>query len=43
LDCEPKVEYLVNMGANEVLKRKARAAMKRARRRSKSREKRVCE
>ena len=35
LDCEPKVEYLVNMRANEVLKRKARAAMKRARRHSK--------
>jgi Transposase DDE domain group 1 len=27
LDCEPKVEYLVNMGANEVLKRKARAVV----------------
>lgn len=32
LDCEPKVEYLVNLGANAVLKRKAEAAMKRARR-----------
>src|SRR2546421_9995307 len=35
LDCEPKVEYLVNMAANAVLKRKAEAAMKRARRESK--------
>ena len=35
LDCEPKVEYLVNMAANAVLKRKAEAAMKRARRASK--------
>ena len=35
LDCEPKVEYLVNLGANAVLKRKAEAAMKRARRDSK--------
>jgi hypothetical protein len=34
LDCEPKVEYLVNMAANAVLKRKAEAAMKRARRAS---------
>src|SRR3977135_4662501 len=34
LDCEPKVEYLVNMAANAVLKRKAQAAMKRARRAS---------
>jgi hypothetical protein len=31
LDCEPKVEYLVNLAANAVLKRKAEAAMKRAR------------
>src|SRR5258705_13030970 len=35
LDCEPKVEYLVNMAANAILKRKAEAAMKRARRASK--------
>jgi hypothetical protein len=35
LDCEPKVEYLVNLGANAVLKRKAEAAMKRARHNSK--------
>jgi Transposase DDE domain group 1 len=35
LDCEPKVEYLVNMASNAVLKRKAEAAMKRARRASK--------
>jgi Transposase DDE domain group 1 len=35
LDCEPKVEYLVNMAANAVLKRKAESAMKRARRASK--------
>ena len=35
LDCEPKVEYLVNLGANAVLKRKAEAAMKRARHDSK--------
>src|SRR5258708_2493825 len=34
LDCEPKVEYLVNMAANAVLKRKAEVAMKRARRAS---------
>src|SRR2546427_13036539 len=26
LDCEPKVEYLVNMAANAVLKRKAESA-----------------
>src|SRR4030088_2479450 len=32
LDCEPKVEYLVNMAANAVLKRKVESAMKRARR-----------
>lgn len=35
LDCEPKVEYLVNIEANAVLKRKAESAMKRARRDSK--------
>ena len=35
LDCEPKVEYLVNLAANAVLKRKAESAMKRARRDSK--------
>jgi hypothetical protein len=35
LDREPKVEYLVNMAANAVLKRKAESAMKRARRASK--------
>jgi Transposase DDE domain group 1 len=35
LDCEPKVEYLVNMASNAVLKRKAEAAMKQARRASK--------
>ncbi len=35
LDCEPKVEYLVNLAANAVLKRKVEAAMKRARRASK--------
>jgi len=34
LDCEPKVEYVVNMAANAVLQRKAEAAMKRARRAS---------
>jgi len=34
LDCEPKVEYLVNMAANAVLRRKAESAMKRARRAS---------
>src|SRR5258708_12176104 len=34
LDCEPKVEYLVNMAANAVLKRKVESAMKRARRAS---------
>jgi hypothetical protein len=32
--CEPKVEYLVNLAANAVLKRKAEAAVKRARRES---------
>jgi Transposase DDE domain group 1 len=35
LDCEPKVEYLVNLAANAVLRRKAESAMKRARRDSK--------
>jgi hypothetical protein len=30
LDCEPKVEYLVNMAANAVLKRKVKSAMKRS-------------
>jgi len=35
LDCEPKVEYLVNFAGNTVLKRKAEADMKRARRASK--------
>jgi hypothetical protein len=34
LDCEPKVEYLVNLAANAVLKRMAESAMKRARRAS---------
>ena len=34
LDCEPKVEYLVNMATNAVLERKAEAAMKGARRAS---------
>ena len=34
LDGEPKVEYLVNLAANAVLKRKAESAMKRARRAS---------
>jgi hypothetical protein len=34
LDCEPKVEYIVNLAANAVLKRKAEGAMKRARRRA---------
>jgi hypothetical protein len=35
LDCEPKVEYLVNMASNKILNRKAESAMKRARRASK--------
>ena len=35
LDCEPKVEYIVNMAANAVLKRKVESAMKRVRRASK--------
>jgi hypothetical protein len=35
LDCEPKVEYLVNMAANAVLKRKVKSAMKRSRHASK--------
>jgi len=34
LDGEPKVEYIVNIAANAVLKRKAESAMKRARRAS---------
>ncbi len=34
LDCEPKVEYLVNLAANAVLKRKVESAMKRTRRAS---------
>jgi hypothetical protein len=34
LDGEPKVEYIVNLAANAVLKRKAESAMKRARRAS---------
>ena len=36
LDCEPKVEYIVNLAANAVLQRKAESAMKRARRKSKA-------
>jgi hypothetical protein len=32
LDCEPKVEYLVNLASNAVLKRKVKSAMRRARR-----------
>jgi hypothetical protein len=36
LDCEPKVEYLVNFPSNAVLERKAESAMKRARRKSKA-------
>ena len=36
LDCQPKVAYLVNLAANAVLKRKAEAAMKRARRAAKT-------
>jgi Transposase DDE domain group 1 len=36
LDCEPKVEYIVNLAANAVLLRKAESAMKRARRKSKA-------
>jgi hypothetical protein len=35
LDREPKVEYIVNLAANAVLKRKAESAMKRARHKSK--------
>ena len=35
LDCEPKVEYLVNLASNAVLKRKVKSAMRRARRASK--------
>jgi Transposase DDE domain group 1 len=36
LDCEPKVEYLVNFASNAVLESKAESAMKRARRQSKA-------
>jgi hypothetical protein len=36
LDCEPKVEYIVNFAVNAVLERKAEAAMERARRASKT-------
>src|SRR5436853_6689718 len=36
LDCEPKVEYLVNFACNAVLERKAESAMQRARRASES-------
>jgi len=36
LDCQPKVEYIVNLPANAVLQRKAESAMKRARRKSKA-------
>ena len=36
LDCEPKVEYLVNLPSNCVLDRKAESDMKRARRQSKA-------
>ncbi len=36
LDCEPKVEYLVNFACNAVLERKAESAMKQARRASES-------
>jgi Transposase DDE domain group 1 len=36
LDCEPKVEYVVNFASNAVLERKAKSAMKRARRKSKA-------
>ena len=35
LDCEPKVEYVVNLASNAVLKRKVKSAMQRARRASK--------
>jgi hypothetical protein len=35
LDCQPKVEYIVNLPANAVLLRKAESAMKSARRKSK--------
>jgi hypothetical protein len=35
LDCQPQVEYLVNLAANAVLQRKAESAMKCARRASK--------
>ena len=36
LDCEPKVEYLVNLASNAVLKRKVKSAMQWARRRRSS-------
>jgi Transposase DDE domain group 1 len=36
LDCEPKVEHVVNLAANAVLESKAESAMKRARRQSKA-------
>jgi hypothetical protein len=36
LDCEPKVEYLVNLASNAVLERKAESDMKCARRQSKT-------
>ena len=36
LDCEPKVEYIVNLAGNCVLKRKAESAMRVARRQSKA-------
>src|SRR5205814_36623 len=36
LDCEPKVEYLVNLASNAELKRKVKSAMQRARRASKA-------
>ncbi len=35
LDCEPRVEYLVNLASNAVLKRKVKSAMQQARRASK--------
>ena len=41
LDCEPKVEYIVNFAANTVLKRKVKADMKRARRDSRNRKARA--
>src|SRR5215471_3156535 len=42
LDCEPKVEYLVNFASNAVLERKAESAMKRVRRDSKISANRAC-